>query len=80
MIETGYAMAKKEGQVKKLAFVLVILGALAADGSFGGHDKNELGPGGGKPVYFKGLLRRLRIRHGGVVLNESLENQAFRFR
>ena len=31
--------------------------------AFGGHDKNELGPGGGKPVYFKGLLRRLRIRH-----------------
>jgi len=32
---------------------------------FGGHDKNELSPGGGSPVYYCGLLRKLDIRHRG---------------
>ncbi len=30
---------------------------------FGGHDKLELSGGKVKPVYFRGLLRRLSIRH-----------------
>jgi len=33
---------------------------------FGGHDKTELAPGKAKPRYFRGLLRKLEIRHGQV--------------
>ncbi len=39
---------------------------------FGGHDKQEMSPAGGrKPVYYKGLLRKILFRHSPVQLTDK---------